>query len=157
MQTFQEVNHHRFSGFTLIEILIVVAIIAVLALAIIPNFVGFDVDARVVTTKSNLSVIRNRISLYRAKEGAYPETLRDLLDKSYSDAGIEKPYLKDLPGELITDKKGNSSFRDQKLSDPFSSTGGWIYATDRADVFINYDKKLDKAWEDYEDQNPSKW
>ena len=63
-------------GFTLIEILIVIAIIAILALAIIPNYVGFDVDARIVTTKSNLSVVRNRVSLYRAKEGAYPESLR---------------------------------------------------------------------------------
>src|SRR3990167_310588 len=88
-------------GFTLVEILIVVAIIAILALAIIPNYVGFDVDARVVTTKSNLSMLRNRISLYRAKEGTYPESLNELLEKTYLDAGIEKPYLKSLPAELI--------------------------------------------------------
>ena len=147
----------RNRGFTLIEILIVVAIIAILALAILPNYIGFDVDARVVTTKSNLSAIRNRVSLYRAKEGAYPKSLRDLTEKTYSDAGIEKPYLKDIPAELITDKSGNNSFQDQPSTQAFSNTGGWVYLTDKADVVINDDKPLDKAWEDYKDETPSKW
>lgn len=144
-------------GFTLIEILIVIAIIAILALAIIPNYVGFDVDARAVTTKSNLSVVRNRISLYRAKEGAYPQSLGDFLAKTYSDAGIEKPYLKKLPAELITDKSGSNSFQDQLSSQPFSNTGGWIYLKDKADVVINYDKPLDKSWGDYAGEKPSEW
>lgn len=144
-------------GFTLIEILVVVAIIAILALAILPNYVGFDVDARVVTTKSNLSTIRNRISLYRAKEGAYPVSLKDLLVKTYNDAGVEKPYLKQMPAELITDKKGNSTFHDQASTKGFSNTGGWLYLTDKADVVINHNKELDKAWESYAGQKPSDW
>lgn len=144
-------------GFTLVEILIVVAIIAILALAIIPNYVGFDVDARVVTTKSNLSTIRNRISLYRAKEGKYPESLGNLLKETYSDAGIEKPYLKSMPGELISDKSGNSTYQDQLSTKSLSHLGGWVYFTDKADVVINYGKPLDKSWEDYKDQAPSEW
>lgn len=144
-------------SFTLIEILVVVAIIAILALAIIPNYVGFDVDARVVTTKSNLSMLRNRISLYRAKEGTYPESLNDLLEKTYMDAGIEKPYLKKVPAELITDKAGVSTFKDQPSTKRFSNTGGWIYLTDRADVVVNNNKPLDKSWESYEGQIPSEW
>src|SRR3989338_6182041 len=93
------------AGFTLIEILIVVAIIAILALAILPNYVGFDVDARVVTTKSNLSVLRNRISLFRAKEGKYPDSLSDLLKKTYNDAGVQVSYLKQVPAELVTEDR----------------------------------------------------
>ena len=145
------------AGFTLIEILIVVAIIAILALAIIPNYIGFDVDARVVTTKSNLSMVRNRISLFRAKEGRYPVSLQEVLDKTYSDAGIQVPYLKQMPAELITDKSGNNSFRAQASTQRFSSEGGWVYFTDKADIAINYDEKLDKKWEDYEGENPAKW
>ena len=147
----------RNNGFTLIEILIVVAIIAILALAILPNYVGFDVDARVVTTKSNLSVIRNRISLYRAKEGRYPESLNDLLKNTYSDAGVQIPYLKQVPTELITTKSGNSSFRDQLSTQSFSSEGGWLYLKDKAEVVVNYNKKLEKSWENYEGENPSEW
>jgi prepilin-type N-terminal cleavage/methylation domain-containing protein len=144
-------------GFTLIEILVVVAIIAILALAIIPNYVGFDVDARVVTTKSNLSMIRNRISLYRAKEGSYPETLQDLVEKTYMDAGIEKPYMKQIPSELILDKSGINTVRNQTSSKSFTNTGGWVYVTDKADVVINSKQPLDKKWESYEGQKPSEW
>ncbi len=144
-------------GFTLIEILVVVAIIAILALAIIPNYVGFDVDARVVTTKSNLSMIRNRISLYRAKEGNYPTSLKDLLGKKYMDAGVDKPYLKQMPTELISDKKGVSTFHDQASSKPLSNVGGWIYWTDKADVVINHNQALDKKWESYAGEKPSEW
>jgi len=135
----------------------VVAIIAILALAIIPNYVGFDVDARVVTTKSNLSTVRNRISLYRAKEGKYPVSLGDLLKETYSDAGIEKPYLKSMPGELISEKSGNSTYQDQVSTKSLSSLGGWVYFTDKADVVVNYGKPLDRSWEDYKDQVPSDW
>ena len=147
----------RKSGFTLIEILIVVAIIAILALAIVPNFVGFDIDARAVTTKSNLSMLRNRISLFRAKEGKYPETLEGLLTQTFNDVGVEKPYLNSMPSELVTDKRGNNTVKNQTSNQPFSNTGGWLYLTDKAGVVVNYDLKLDKAWEDYEGQNPSKW
>ena len=148
---------NRISAFTLIEILVVVAIIAILALVIIPNYVGFDVDARAVTTKSNLATIRNRISLYRAKEGAYPESLGVLLKKTYLDAGIEKPYLTKMPAELITDKSGNATYRDQPSNKTFNNTGGWVYRTDKADIAVNYNKPLDKGWENYEGQNPSEW
>ncbi len=147
----------RSAGFTLIELLVVIGLIAILALAIIPNYVGFDVDARIVTTKSNLGMLRNRISLYRAKEGNYPESLGDLLKKTYLDAGIPKPYLAKLPSELVLKKSGISDFRDQKSDEEFTNTGGWLYLKDKAEVVVNYKKPLEKSWEDYAGQVPSEW
>ena len=157
MITMQMTTDRKEKGFTLIEILIVVAIIAILAMAILPNYIGFDVDARVVTTKSNLAMMRNRISLYRAKEGKYPASIKDLLKATYNDAGVQKTYLKDIPSELITDKKGNNTAQDQPFEKAMSNKGGWVYWIDKADVVINYNKKLDKSWDDYEGQVPSEW
>ena len=102
-------------------------------------------------------MLRNRISLFRAKEGKYPETLEGLLTQTFNDVGVEKPYLNSMPSELVTDKRGNNTVKNQTSNQPFSNTGGWLYLTDKADVVVNYDLKLDKAWEDYEGQNPSKW
>jgi len=102
-------------AFTLIEILIVISIIAILASTIIPNFVGFDAEARVTATKSNLESIRTRINLFRAKEGRYPSSLADLTDTYYIDVGVKKAYLKKIPGELISNARGNNLLETSSL------------------------------------------
>ena len=50
-------------GFTLIEIMVVVAIIGILALIIVPNVVGKDDQARVTSTKASLSAVGNALEL----------------------------------------------------------------------------------------------
>ena len=144
-------------GFTMIELLIVISIIAILAAAIIPNFIGFDTEARVSATKSNLDTLRTRITLYRAKEGVYPTSLADLLNRSYMDAGVQKPYLQKLPSELISNKKGSSEQRTQRSDEPLTNEGGWVYKTDTAEVIINLDQPLDRAWGEYSGQKPNEW
>ena len=97
-------------AFTLLELLIVISIIAILAVTIIPNFIGFDAEAKLSATITNLNTLRTRISLYRAKEQEYPASLNDLLTKTYDDAGVQQNYLEKLPLELISSKSGNNSF-----------------------------------------------
>ncbi|MEE9500329.1 MAG: type II secretion system protein [Candidatus Omnitrophota bacterium] len=144
-------------GFTLIELLIVIAIISILAVAIIPNFIGFDTEARVAATKSNLDAVRTRITFFRAKEGKYPESLGGLTSHFYLDAGVKKSYLKRLPKEMISSKKGNSTFEDALSDEPLSGDGGWAYYKDAAEVVIDVSTPLDKSWGDVEGEIPSKW
>ncbi len=145
------------SGFTMIELLIVISIIAILAAAIIPNFIGFDTEARVAATKSNLDTLRTRITLYRAKEGVYPNSIEELVTKTYLDAGVQKSYLQKIPTELVSTKKGSNEVRVQKSDEPLTGEGGWVYRTDTSEVIINVDQPLDKSWGEYVDQKPSQW
>jgi prepilin-type N-terminal cleavage/methylation domain-containing protein len=144
-------------GFTLIELLIVISIIAILAAAIIPNFIGFDAEAKVAATRSNLDTLRSRVTLFRAKEGRYPESLDELVEKTYLDAGVKRPYLKKIPSELLSGGKGSGEHTTKSSEDPLSGEGGWVYVTDTAEVLINLEEPLDKGWGEYAGQVPSEW
>jgi len=64
---------HRYSGFTLIEVLIVVVIMAVLAATIIPQFTSSTDDAKKSARDFNTHSLRAQIELYRIDHnGDYP-------------------------------------------------------------------------------------
>ena len=145
------------AAFTMIELLIVISIIAILAAAIIPNFIGFDAEAKVAATKSNLDTLRSRVTLYRAKEGKYPDSLDELVNKAYLDAGVRKPYLTKMPPELVSSNKGSNAQTARRSDEPITNEGGWLYRTDTAEVLVNLGQPLDRAWGDYASQKPSDW
>ena len=63
---------HTRTGFTLIEILIVVVILGILAAVVIPQFTNAADDASVSSARTQLQTMRSQIELYRAQNGAYP-------------------------------------------------------------------------------------
>jgi prepilin-type N-terminal cleavage/methylation domain-containing protein len=61
------------SGFTLIEMLVVVIILGILAMIIVPQITVSTEDARLNTLQSNLSTVRSAIEVYAAQHGnRYP-------------------------------------------------------------------------------------
>ncbi len=61
------------AGFTLVELLIVIVIIAILAAVAIPNFTHSAEDAKASSMQANLSVLRTSLELYKLQHnGTYP-------------------------------------------------------------------------------------
>ncbi|MHB9133264.1 MAG: type II secretion system protein [Armatimonadota bacterium] len=66
-------------GFTLIEMLIVIVVIAILALIVIPRLMSAGRKAKEATLKANLQQLRNAIGQFEADCGVYPTNLNDLV------------------------------------------------------------------------------
>ena len=59
-------------GFTLVELLIVVIILAILAAIVIPQFSSATTDTKEAALDSNLGGLRNAVELYKAQHTTYP-------------------------------------------------------------------------------------
>src|SRR5579864_7122630 len=69
------IRHKMTKGFTLIELMIVVAIIGILAAIAIPQFANLVAKSQEGRTKANLGTIRSALSIYYGDlEGWYPLT-----------------------------------------------------------------------------------
>lgn len=65
-------------GFTLVELMIVVAIIGILAAIAVPKFGAAADSAKKAKIQADLRTLDTAISMYYAKEGKYPESLQKL-------------------------------------------------------------------------------
>lgn len=74
------------AGFTLIELVIAIAILAVLAIVVGPMVMGQLDKARVSSTKSNLKTLKTAIDMFKVDTGRYPARLRDLVEKPREEA-----------------------------------------------------------------------
>ena len=95
----------RNRGFTLIEILAVMAIIGILAVTLAPRFVGRTEDAKVAAAKADIADIEVALDAYEADNGIYVTTEQSL-DALVSITNIppvpanwKGPYLKKRAGK----------------------------------------------------------
>ncbi|HBB76696.1 MAG: hypothetical protein A2186_02265 [Candidatus Levybacteria bacterium RIFOXYA1_FULL_41_10] len=100
-------------GFTLVELLIVIAIIGVLSTLLMANFLGVRERSRDAQRKSNLRQIQSALELYRADVGSYPPTSPGLKNCSSSTALGNAPtcttiYMKKIPSDPLGTTAYNS-------------------------------------------------
>ena len=90
------------SGFSLIEIMVVVVILGILAALVVPQIIKRPDEARVVKAKQDVLAIQNALDLYKLDNGFYPSNeqgLQALVVKPTSNPipNDWKTYLKSLP------------------------------------------------------------
>ncbi|MDO3623887.1 prepilin-type N-terminal cleavage/methylation domain-containing protein [Ralstonia pseudosolanacearum] len=73
----------RGAGFTLIELVVVMAIIGLLLTLALPRYFHSIERGKVQVQQQNIAVIRDAIDKYYGDNGQYPDTLDDLVAKRY--------------------------------------------------------------------------
>jgi type II secretion system protein G len=91
-------ERHRSRGFTLIELIIVVAIIAILAAILIPNFLHARAEAQSSSCEGNLKQIATALQEYAVDNGGqYPSASAPVDVTLFGGAG--NPYLSSVPAD----------------------------------------------------------
>jgi general secretion pathway protein G len=81
-------------GWTLIELMVVIALIMILATMGLVQYRNSITSAKEATLKSQLFIMRDAIDQYYADKGKYPESLQTLVSESYIRAIPQDPFSK---------------------------------------------------------------
>jgi general secretion pathway protein G len=99
----------RERGFTLVELMIVMMIIAILAAVAIPSFEQAIKNAREAALKEDLHVMRDAIDSYTMDKNKAPQSLDDL---------VQNGYLKEIPIDPMTHSSDTwQTDSDEAMSD----------------------------------------
>ena len=88
------------SGFTIVELLIVIVVIGILAALVVTTFSGIQQKARNTERETDIKAVHGQVEAYYAQNGKYP-TLANLNDSTFRSAN-----LKGLDDEALKDPKG---------------------------------------------------
>ncbi len=163
MQAKQSIRASRQTGFTLVELLIVVIILAILAAIVVPQFTASTDEAREAGIDSTLANMRATLDLYRQQHGEYPADGEAVADQAAAtmafwdqltlftdDTGATSatkdptnfPYGPYLHKASLPTVEGSSTIviSDSAVIplDVSAGTGGWIYSWETGQFMVNH-------------------
>ena len=129
------------SGFTLVEILIVVVILGILAAIVVPQFTNASQVARASNLVSQLQSVRSQLELYQVQHnGVYPNMGDGLWTEMITETDVNGtvgvgnafpfgPYLQQSPANPFITTIGNADITINQASPVpgFLATAGWAY------------------------------
>jgi general secretion pathway protein G len=116
-------SRSRAQGFTLLEVMVVVVIIAVMGAMIAPKVIGNIEEARISTARSDIKSLKTALEVYKLKNIQYPSTDQGL------DALVAKPSGDPVP-------KSWSKSLDKKPVDPWDNPYKYLSPGSHGDIDI---------------------
>ncbi len=102
------------SGFTLIELMVVLVILGIIMGLVVPNVVGRGDEARVTAAETDIRTIKQSLEMYRLHNSHYPST----------DQGLEA--LSDEPSGSPEPKNWRGPYLNSTPKDPWENPYGYI-------------------------------
>lgn len=103
------------SGFTIVELLIVIVVIGILAALVITTFTGIQQKARDTERQTDIKALQGQVEAYYAQKGNYP-TLTNINDATWRNTN-----MKGLDAEALKDPKNSAA--TGSLATTVSATG----------------------------------
>lgn len=129
-------RQQRTNGFTLLELLIVMAVMGILVAIAAPNLKQSIVRAREAVLREDLFQMREAIDQYYADNGKYPGALADLVNPQER----SKSYLRSLPKDPLTNAP------DWITVAPEGSEEGAVFDVHSASPLIAIDGTAYNTW-----------
>src|SRR5580704_7636536 len=90
-------RRRRNAGFSLIELMVVIAIMGLLATVVAVNLMGRTYDAKVKKVMADFDAMKKAINLFKLDNGRYPQRLDDLWQAPGGAKNWKGPYLENTP------------------------------------------------------------
>jgi general secretion pathway protein G len=114
-------KNYKNKGFTVVELLVVLSIIALLLSVITPRYLNKIEEGREVALKQNLSMMRRSIDQYYSDQGVYPDKLNQLIEKRYLREIPKDPISQSYEWTIINDKEQGGIYDVKSISQEVAS------------------------------------
>jgi len=120
-------TRNALQGFTIVELLIVIVVIGILSAATITTYNGVQTSAHNIKIISGVDQFRQATELYKALEGHYPQTTREIDNESIAMACLGTGY----PGGFCGKVTGVDTYEDSAFNTELAkaATGSAISVT----------------------------
>ena len=120
----------RRRGFTLVELMVVMAIVALLLAIALPRYFGHLEKARETVLRQDLATMRDAIDKYHGDRGRYPDSLQELAAARYLRAVPVDPLTeRNDTWQLVVPADGEAgAVYDVKSGAPGAARDGTAYA-----------------------------
>ncbi len=112
MQLISQIRDRR-KGFTLVELLVVIVVLAVLAAIVLPKFMDSSSRSKEASLKTDLKLVRNAVATFQADIGKNPASLEDLVE-------TDKTKVKDKDGAVVSASDWHGPYLESLPADPIS-------------------------------------
>jgi general secretion pathway protein G len=134
------------TGFSLVEILIVVAILGILAAIVLPEYQSHTQEAREAAAKDNLRILRQQIEVYAAQHNGVPPgypnndpTGTPGITTFFFQMVKDNDYLRNVPENPFNNLRSLNMIAN---GDPFpvapTGTFGWVYKAETKTVKLDW-------------------
>lgn len=155
IRSYKRLSRNLNSGFTLVEILIVVVILGILAAIVIPQFTSASESAKASSLQSQLQTLRSQLELYQVQHlGNYPPqaTFWDQMTTQTDQDGTAGtqfgPYLQKPISNPFVATANATDVTDAATAiatETFAASAGWNYHEESGTIRANIPNNVDAA------------